>query len=233
MPWDDEVDERSGGLLMAYTGKAVDAFFAAGQFGDVQLNIHVLLEHPEDHVNIPDGIVKNWYSCGPGWEAIKNGAEVTHPDLTKFNGNTDMGKLVKQIQTIDPDGATLSNGTTKEASYWKAISARWEPFTRSWDAYKGRDGQDVAAGSKSKTMPVELLGQPSTNGHAPADFDLAALNMTPEITNALTEVARTAKSYSDFLPKAVSIAGLASTPAWAAIASNDTGPLIMAALQDF
>lgn len=230
MSWEDEVDAKTGGLLDQYTGPVVDAFFTDGQYG-CQLEIQVKINNPEDHPNIPDGVVKNWFRCGPGWSAIKNGAEVTHETATKFNGNTEAGRLVAQMQAIDPSGATLSAGRTVEAKYWKALVAEWAPIQWTTRAFTAGDGTAVEAGTKAKVMPVKLLGQASTNGHAPADFDLAALGLSGDIINQLTEAARDAKGHSDFVPKAAAIQGVGA--ALQQIASAETGPRILKALQPF
>lgn len=194
MGWDDEVDERSGGLLMAYTGKVTDAFFQDGEYG-CQLNLHILLDHPEDHPNIPDGIVKNWYGTGPGWVAVQNGTAVESAEATKFNGNTECGRLVKQIQAIDPDGATLAAGTTKQAAFYKALSGDWGPVEWKTNAFTGRDGQPVEAKVKAKTMPTKLA---STNGRAPAGFDIGSLGATPEQLTILQTAANSTGSAVKF-----------------------------------
>lgn len=231
--YDDYVDE-GGGLLMDFAGPVADAYFVDGKYG-TQLEIHVALDHPEDHPNIAFGIVKNFFGCGPGWSVIKNGAEVQHASGAdkKFNGNTDMGRLMNQIKVADSDGSLLANGTPYQAAFWKAINAQWGPIEWGTNEFTNDAGEVVPAKTKKKAMPVHLVGAASTNGQAPAGFDLASLQLSDEIMAGLSAAASASKSYSDFLPKAVSVPGLPSTPAWGQISNTETGPRILKALQPF
>lgn len=230
--WDDYVDERQGGLLANYDGTPEDVYFTEGQSG-VQLYLPVTIDNPEDYPNIPMGVCKNWFNLGPNWTIVQNGAAVEHADLTKFNGNTEAGRLLKQVKVIDPEGNTLANGSPLTAAYWKGLGhTRWAPISWKYESFTGSDGSEVSAGTKSKVMPVEILGgKAATNGSAPADFDLSILNLDTQTIDALTRAANTADSFSKFLPAALGL-GLDQS-VFAVVSNPQTGPQVYAALKPF
>lgn len=230
--YDDYVDE-GGGLLTSFAGANEDAYFVDGKFG-TQLEIHVKLANPEDHPQISFGVVKNFFGTGPGWKVVKNGAEIEHesgPDK-KFNSNTDMGRLMNQIKAIDPDGTLLANGKPTQAAFWKAIDAQWGPISWGTNEFTNAAGEVVPAKTKTKPMPVELLGQASSNGHV-AEFNLESLGLTADIQSALTTAANQAKNHSEFTAKAAAVPGVVGTPVMEKLASSGDGPAIWEALKAF
>lgn len=248
MSWDDEVDARSGGLLLGYTGTVTDAYFGEGSFGP-QLYVDVLLDHPEDHPQIKDGVIHNWIGIGNGWEIVKNGSEVKGVSVdgkdapTKFNGNTLAGRIVKQIQAIDPDGATLANGTTRQASFWKGLGhAVWGSINIPrrvrqiqneggvWVDDKGGEWRDVPEG-KDVSMPVELLGTTASNGTG--SFDIAALAIPADTLGLLTSAAAASTSHGDFVSKAVQVPGVLGAPFMEKLGNSMDGPKIFDALKAF
>lgn len=237
--WDDYAEEsQGGGLLLAYENQGCDAYFAAHDNGGNKLVVEAVLAHPEDYPNIPNGTINNWFWLPKGWVPVRNGAAVEYQGegdvQTKFWASSPVGQLVTQMKKIDPDGASLVHGTPFEAKYWKTNlqHAKWGPVPVP-HREKDESGTWKTKGTEDVSMPVELLGTAGTNGSAPADFDLASLQLSDEILVGLRGAAAASKSYSDFLPKAVSVPGLPSTPAWGQISNTETGPAILKALQPF
>lgn len=232
--WDDYID-TGGGLLLAYESKDVDVYFEDGRYGP-QLTIKPYLAHPEDYPRIADGILNNWYSLGNGWRIGANGATAEPVEWTAQNGNLQdapkkfrrdktAGALVAQMQAIDPDGLTLAGGLTPyEAAYWKAaLSGKtlWGPIPVT-KREQDTDGKwaDVPGG-KDISMPIDLcLGAASTNGAAPAEFDIATLGLTPEVLSALQKAAAESASQSVFVAKAASIPGVSGERVLQDIANN-------------
>lgn len=237
MAWDDEVDERSGGLLMAYTGKLQDVFFGPGKFG-TQLTIEVKLDNPEDHPHIPDGVIKNWFGTGQGWEPVNNGASVEYRGAprkdglipTKFNGNTAAGRLVAQMQAVDPEGVTLAAGRTTEAAYWKAAVgyARWGAVNVPKREQQTDGSYKDVAGGKDVSMPVELLNVASSNG-AVHGLDITTLQLDDPTLALVTAAAQSAKDYQSFV--AAAIPTLAGNPVMAKVGDSTVGPQIYEALR--
>lgn len=216
--YDDYLGSENGGLLKDFEAtKTVEALFEMSRFGKCQLNITVQLAHPEDYPNIPDGVVHpDWYDCGPGWEPGNGGASITHPDRTTFAGSVEINKLLNQMKVVDPEGKLLANGTPFDASFWKGIpAAHWAPVSWGWKAFTAGDGSAVPDGSKSKCMPVELLGQAGTNGKAPATFDITSLGATPEQLTVLQTAASASKNVGEF--QAAIIQPLAGQPVLGAV----------------
>ena len=238
--YDDYVDE-GGGLLLAYPGTTTDTFFMDGKFGP-QLTIDVLLDHPEDHPKIADGIIHNWFNLPNGWRVTKNGAVVEAVGWTAKNGNvqeppskfrndSSIGQLLKQIKNIDPDGALLANGTPYAAALGKGIGhARWGAGNIPKRAEVAGSWTDVPGG-KNISMPVELLGQASGNGQVSADFDLSSLGTDQATLDQLHTAANKASNYGEFVTGLIPT--MAGTPVFAKIGDSTEGPKIYAALKAF
>lgn len=242
MPWDEFVDDRQGGLLMAYQGgSGIDAYFGPGKFGD-QLTIEVLLANPEDYPHIKEGKINNWFGLPNGWRVEGNGAKIVPVAWTAKNGNpqeapsklradSPAGQLITQMQKIDPDGLTLANGNPYEALYWKKslAGAKWGPVnvpSRKQD--EAGEWKEVPGG-KNVPMPVELVFTGS-NGHMP-DFDVSSLGWDPTTLDLARAAAASAKDYAGFVQAAVPT--MPGNPALQAITSKDPGERIFAALKPF
>lgn len=223
--------EGGSGRTTDYAGEIVDWFAAENEYG-TSLQIHTLLDHPEDFAWMPDGIAKEFFNCGPGWRPENNGATVVHDTKDKFNANTDAGRLFSQLKIVPGAEDAFAGQSPYSREGWIGRKWRWGAVEWKTNSFTGKDGTLVEAKIKVKAMPVEYLGtkgSPASNGHTTEAFDLSTLNLDTTTMDALTKAANTADSFSKFLPAAL---GLGLDQAVFAVVSNpQTGPQVYLALQ--
>jgi hypothetical protein len=222
--------EGGSGRTTDYTGTIVDWFAAENEYG-TSLNIHTLLDHPEEFAWMPDGIAKEFFNTGPGWKPENGGQTVVHPDKQKFNANTDAGRLFSQLKVV-PGAEEAFKGSPYEAASWKGLHFRWGAIEWKTNSFTGKDGTLVEAKIKVKAMPVELLGQAGSNGHV-ADFDLSTLGADDATLATLHTLANTTDTYSKFQAGLIALPGMPGSDVFKVLTDKADGPAAFASLKAF
>lgn len=226
------------GLFSDYEGIVTDAWFQTDsnvQDGNVyMLSLEIKTEDP-DHAQVFER-----YTCGPDWVSVDGGKTVQHPSKSKFNRNSQMGRLIDRIIEIGAVDVLGGRGTPRDAGIWAGTTWYMEGVTSKGKIRSGPNaGQDYES---TKNFPTKFLGLVNP-GETKADMSaLTAHSVTgmPEYADgagwarhadfekvaALAPLAKVSVSHADFMDKAFALPGVMdNNDLVAALAEDGTGSL--------
>lgn len=137
----------STGLPDDYDAVVQEAFFMYNSKFNV-LQLHLIVQ--DDTAPEPYDLVWN---CGPDWQTFDGGKTASHPKATKFNTNTQMGKLVNRLMEILGDEVKTVLVSPRNAEGWIGTKWHWGVVQTAWKNDKGEEG------ISARTFPTEYLGK--------------------------------------------------------------------------
>lgn len=146
----DDMWGTESGRATDYEGTIVDAWFEpAGQYA-ASLN----LKFATDLEAQPE--VTERYSLGPDWTTVDQGESVVHPSKTKFNQNSQAGRLVDKVASLAGDVVRGRGTPPTQAATWLGLRFFMEEVTNSGTFRAGEQaGQEWKS---TKNYPSKFFG---------------------------------------------------------------------------
>lgn len=222
--------EEGGGGLDGFTGVIDEAYFSEGEYG-VSLMIRTKFDDPENYPRFEDGCYTRYFSVGKGWTTKDGGDTIVHDagDNKRFNKSSKIGVLVGQMGSVSAIRETLADFNPYQAKDWKGLHLQWgqvpvEKRRRVKDEH-GIDTDKWESYPATELLPVGIGGS-SSNGAAPAGFDLSTLKDVDMAT--LIGVAHLADNDKAFMEAVIGNTALATNASLMGAMSKNLSGLVAA-----